>query len=382
MRIAIFSEVYWPMVSGVSLTLTRTVDALVRRGHQVRVYSATYPIPGDGPDRPEVHRSPSRALFLSPEVQWAAPDPAEIREDLRRFAPDVVHLATEFAMGFAGLRAARAVGVPIIASAHTDYERYAARYGLAWAVPAGWVYLRWFYRHAERVLAPTRVYRAHLEARGVADTGIWSRGVEADQFAPSFRSARYREALGIGPDDLVVAYVGRIAPEKGVERLLDAWATLAVLHPKAHLVFTGHGLMESEIIGRGLPRVHLTGVKRGLDLATAYASADVFAMPSVTETFGNVTLEAMASGLATVAMAAGGVLDFGEDGRNLLLADPDRPEALCLALDRLLADQRLRERLGAEARVSAERKGWGPVFDGLVADYRAAAVGGQVARVA
>ena len=177
MRIAFFSEVYWPMVSGVANTLHGLATRLEAGGHAVRVYSATYPLAGR-PDGREVHRSVSRPFLLSPEVQWAFPDQGAIRADLARFAPDLVHLVTEFAMGNAGLQAARTLGVPMIASAHTDYERYAARYGVAWAVRPGWSYLRWFYRHAHRVLAPSRVYQRHLHARGIAHTGIWARGVE------------------------------------------------------------------------------------------------------------------------------------------------------------------------------------------------------------
>lgn len=372
MRIAIFSEVYWPMVSGVSTTLTRTADALIRRGHQLRVYSAAYPL-GGAVDRPEVHRSPGRAFFLSPEVQWAAPDQRQITGDLARFRPDVVHLATEFAMGLAGLRAARAIGAPIIASAHTDYERYARRYGMRWAVGAGWLYLRWFYRHAHRVLVPSASFERHLRSRGIEHTGIWTRGVDADQFSPSFRSARYRLDLGIGPDDVLVGYVGRIAPEKGVERLLDAWEALAPRYQGAHLVFTGQGLMEPEIRRRALPRVHLTGMKRGIELATAYASADVFAMPSVTETFGNVTLEAMASGVAPAAMNAGGIGEFGVDGVNALLADPAREGGFRDALDRLLGDAALRHDLGRAARATALARAWGPIHDRLLGSYQEAA---------
>ncbi len=382
MRIAMFSEVYWPMISGVSTTLTRTADALIRRGHQLRVYSAAYPL-GDGmADRPEVHRSPGRTFFLSPEVQWAAPDQAEITADLARFRPDLVHLATEFAMGYAGLRAARAIEAPIIASAHTDYERYAGRYGMRWAVGAGWLYLRWFYRHAHRVLTPSASFERHLRNRGIEHTGIWTRGVDADQFSPSFRSARYRQELGIGPDDLLVGYVGRIAPEKGVERLLDAWKSLAPRYPRAHLVFTGQGLMEPEIRRRALPRVHLTGMKRGIELATAYASADVFAMPSVTETFGNVTLEAMSAGVAPVAMAAGGIGEFGIDGVNVLLADPDQDGAFRDALDRLLGNPALRRDLARGARTTALGRSWGPIYDRLVASYADAAAAGRSARAA
>jgi glycosyltransferase involved in cell wall biosynthesis len=178
--------------------------------------------------------------------------------------------------------------------------------------------------------------------------------------------------LGIGPDDLVVAYVGRLAPEKGIDRLLSAWEIVAALHPTAHLVFTGAGLMEPAILARGLPRVHLTGVQRGLDLSAAYASADVFAMPSTTETFGNVTLEAMASGVPPVAVADGGVLDFGVHDENAWLTPPDRPDQLAAGIDRLLADPGLRRRLGQGARATALARGWGPVFDQLVDHYRSA----------
>ena len=130
MRIAIFSEVYWPMVSGVGVTLTRLTEALQARGHVVRVYSASYTLPTGAREREEVHRSASVPLFLYPDVQWAVPRFREIIRDAADFAPDVVHVATEFAMGIAGLKVARALAVPAVASAHTDYDRYAARYGV------------------------------------------------------------------------------------------------------------------------------------------------------------------------------------------------------------------------------------------------------------
>jgi glycosyltransferase involved in cell wall biosynthesis len=376
MRIALFSEVYWPMVSGVANTLLRLVESLQARGHAVRVYTATYPLSGM-PDRPEVHRSPSRPLFLSPEVQWAFPDPAAIRADLAAFGPDVVHLLTEFAMGMAGLRAARVLAVPVIASAHTDYERYASRYGVAWAVRAGWHYLRWFYGHAHRVLAPSRVYEQHLHARGIQHTGIWSRGVDTARFHPGLRSRSYRHACGCGDDDVLVTYVGRLAPEKSLEVLLDAWALLTARRRGARLAIVGQGLLESEIRRRALPGVTLQGVRRGSALAEAYASADVFAFPSATETFGNVLLEAMASGLAPVAVAAGGVLDFAEHGRNSWLISPHDPAALAAALDRLIGDAWLRRWLAEGARGAAEARTWASVDDHLLSEYLAAIAAGR-----
>ena len=129
MRIALFSEVYWPMVSGVGVTLLRLTEALEQRGHQVRVYSANYALPKGTPDRPEVHRSPSIPLFLYPDVQWAFPRLSDVWHDAGQFKPDVVHVATEFALGLAGLKVARQLRLPLIVSAHTDYDKYAPVWG-------------------------------------------------------------------------------------------------------------------------------------------------------------------------------------------------------------------------------------------------------------
>jgi glycosyltransferase involved in cell wall biosynthesis len=381
-RIAFFSEVAWPMVSGVALTLDRTVRAVERRGHAARIYSATYDLPPGAVERDNIHRSPSKPLLFSPEVQWATPRQSRITTDLAAFRPDVVHCLTEFSMGRAGVRAARTLGVPLVASAHTDYEQYAERYGLGWAVWPGWHYLRAFYANARVVLAPTRHYQLHLQRRGVRHTGIWSRGVDLDEFGPRFRSADWRARFGVGTGDALVTHVGRIAPEKNVPLLLDAWGAIAERHPRAHLVFVGKGLVEEEIQARGLPRVHLAGMQRGAELAAAYASADLFVLPSVTETFGNVLLEAMASGVPALAAAAGGVLDFAVDGRNACLAAPGDAAAFASRLDHLLADSELRGRLADGGMATAASRGWGPVLDRLLADYARAAWSSRSVRAA
>src|SRR6476659_3471606 len=372
MRIALFSEVYWPMVSGVGVTLLRLTDALEARGHAVRVYSATYPPPPGQVDRPEVHRSPSVPFFLYPDVQWAFPRQRDIVDDLEAFRPDVVHVATEFSLGIAGVKAARQLDLPIIASAHTDYDQYAARYGVTWALRAGWHYLRWFYGQAQRVLCPSRIYEEALHRHGVLHTGLWSRGVDPEVFAPRFRSEAYRSAVGAGPGDLVVTYIGRIAREKNLGLLLEAWESLAGERAGAQLVLVGRGPLEDDIRRRDIPGVHVTGLLQGEALSTAYASADVFAFPSPTETFGNSLLEAMGSALPPIVAAGGGVLEFAEHGRNAWLVEPDSTAAITDALRRLLADQPLRHRLAAGALATARARDWATVYDQLLDDYRAA----------
>jgi glycosyltransferase involved in cell wall biosynthesis len=372
MRIALFSEVYWPMVSGVGVTLLRLTEALESRGHQVRVYSATYSLPDGAPDRPEVHRSPSVPFFLYPDVQWAFPRLREVVEDLEKFSPDIVHVATEFSLGIAGVKAARQLGIPIIASAHTDYDQYAARYGVTWALRAGWHYLRWFYGQAHRVLCPSRIYEEAVHTHGVTHTGIWSRGVDPDVFSPRFRSDAYRAAFGLGPGDLLVTYIGRIAREKNLGLLLEAWETLAPERGSAKLVLVGRGPLEDEIRRREIPGVHVSGLLQGPALSAAYASADVFAFPSATETFGNSLLEAMGSGLPSLVAASGGVLEFAEHGGNAWLIEPDSAPAIAEGLRRLLGDPALRHRLAAGALGTARERDWGSVYDRLLEDYRAA----------
>jgi glycosyltransferase involved in cell wall biosynthesis len=382
MRIALFSEVYWPMVSGVGVTLLRLTEALQARGHQVRVYSATYALPAGAADRPEVHRSPSVPLFLYPDVQWAFPRMRDVVDDLEAFQPDLVHVATEFSLGIAGVKAARQLGIPIIASAHTDYDQYAARYGVPWALRAGWHYLRWFYGQANRVLCPSRIYEESVHRHGVTHTGIWSRGVDPAVFSPAHRTEAYRAALGVGPDDLLVTYIGRIAREKNLGLLLEAWETLASERGGARLALVGRGPLEDEIRRRAISGVFVTGLLQGQALSTAYASADVFAFPSATETFGNSLLEAMASGLPSVVAAAGGVLEFAAHGENAWLVEPDDGASITDALRRLFTDPALRRRLGAGALATARARDWDTVYDQLLRDYRETVEAGGETKVA
>lgn len=375
MRIAFFSDVYWPMAGGAARTLERAVAALAARGHAVRVYASTCPLPAGVSERPEVHRSPSRPRFVPPGVQWGRRRHSGILADLAGFEPDVVHCFTEFRMGLAGAQAARALGVPLVASAHTDCGRSAGRLGLGLLEQLGWHYHRRFYERARLVLAPGRGYEAHLRARGVRHTGIWGRGVDSTEFHPAFRSDAWRARFGVGRADVLVTCVGALAREQGVPLLLDAWARLSRRHAGAHLVFVGRGAMEGAIRGRALPRLHLAGLLRGSALATAYASSDLFVQPFPGESLDNTILEALASGVASVSVGTGTVLDRALDRQDTLLVPPADPAALAATLAAAIADPGLRRRLQAAGLATARARGWNPAIDRLLEDY-ARVVGG------
>jgi glycosyltransferase involved in cell wall biosynthesis len=358
------------MVSGVGVTLLRLVNALQKRGHLLRIYTANYALPDGIADRPEVHRSSSVPFFLYPDIQWAFPRARDIEDDLAAFQPDVVHVATEFAMGLAGLKAADRLGIPVISSAHTDYQKYAYRYGVPWVLDIGWIYGRWFYNRTAKVLCPSRLYEEYLHTRGIHHTGVWSRGVDPEEFSPAFRSEDYRRSFGVGPDDILVTYIGRLAKEKDLGRLLDAWKSLGKSKGRAQLVLVGKGPMGDELERHPIPGVHLAGLRHARALGEAYASADLFVFPSCTETFGNSLLEAMGSGLPSLAVADGGVMEFARTGENALLVKSRDTAALLTGLQRLLQDAELRSRLARGGLQTAEERAWGPIYDQLLADYQ------------
>jgi phosphatidylinositol alpha 1,6-mannosyltransferase len=366
-RLALFSDTYPPQMNGVSRTLERLVAAARDRGATVRVFTTSDPdLAHHDPD--EV-RWKSVPFWAYPQVRLSAPKFIAARTELAAWTPSLVHVATEFGIGLAGRAAARSLGVPLVTSYHTSFSAYAEFYRLGALAAMGWKYFRWFHSAAARTFTPTEAIRSEVEARGFRNVGVWGRGVDGNRFDPSFRTTEWRRALGIADEAMVVLYVGRIAKEKGLGHALSAMELLAVDAPAIRFVFVGDGPYEAELRAAAPPGTIFTGRLSGVPLSTAYASSDVFLFPSVTDTFGNVLLEAMASGLVVVSADAGNTRELIGTDRGLIVPF-EQPGAIASALVSLERDRARHEAIRASAQTWARERTWEQVWNGLFSEYR------------
>jgi phosphatidylinositol alpha 1,6-mannosyltransferase len=383
-RIALFTDTFTPQVNGVARTLDRLVRHLVEAGYKVALVSPASPAQ-------EAHSPPPVALHLPvpgvpfplyPELLLTRIPTRGEAEALEAFCPEVVHCATESVLGWWGRGWALRRKLPLVTSFHTDFAAYTSGYGLSFMMPMAWELLRRFHAPAVRTLVPSHPTLSLLRRRGFHPRLTrWSRGVDAERFSPEHRDARTRVAMA-SDTDVVLLYVGRLAPEKRLPLLLEAFEQVRrKAAVRVGLVLVGGGPMAEALAGEGEggsppPGVHLAGYLEGEALARAYASADVFAFPSDTETFGNVVLEAMASGLPVVAVRRGGVLDSVRDQETGLLGPPGDSDTFARHLERLVEDAALRSRMGAAGRAEALRRGWPDILAGVEAVYRDARDGG------
>jgi glycosyltransferase involved in cell wall biosynthesis len=369
MRIAIVSEVFLPKIDGITNRLAHTTAELVRAGHEVLVFAPEPTIEEHAGAR--VVGVPSLPFPPYPGLRAGLPDPRILLE-LARFRPQVLHAVGPVCLGVFGMAAARALRIPVVASYHTDLPAYLPEYGLGFAQRAAWPLLRRVHNAAVSNLCPSSHTQRELRAHGIQNVGIWRGGVDTYLFHPAKRSLEMRFRLTGGRLDRPVAlYVGRLSPEKNLEVLRGISDAL----PGLRLALVGDGparaKLERSFAGRP---VQFLGFLRGEELATAFASADLFVMPSTTETLGFVVLEAMSSGLPVVAARAGGIPDLVQDGENGLLYDPAEPAAAAKAVAELLSHPGKRLDLAEQARRSAERCTWEQETRQLVDEYRKAIV--------
>ena len=369
LRIALFSGNYNYVRDGANQALNRLVGFLLRQGAKVRVYSPTVEQPAFEPVG-DLVSVPAAAIPGRPEYRLPLRIPSSVRRDLEAFAPNVIHVASPDIVAHRAISWARDRRIPVVASVHTRFETYLGYYHLTWLEPAVRAILRRFYRRCDALVAPAESTAAILRAQRMnPDISIWTRGIDRTQFNPERRSEAFRQAHGIAANDVVIAFLGRLVLEKGLDVFADSVDAARDKGARVKVLVIGEGPARAWFADR-LPDAIFTGELTGAELATALASSDVFLNPSVTESFGNVTLEAMACALPVVAAAASGATNLVQDGRTGTLATPAATAEFADALCAYAADPGLRVRHGAAGLAFARTMDWDDINGAVLRTYR------------
>lgn len=352
MRIALVTDTYTPQVNGVTTIVRRIVEVLGRARQNVVVVAPEYPGSQPGAADPEL-RVPSVAFPPYPAIRLSLPQPRRVAHFLDDFRPDLVHVMTEGPLGLVGRHCALRRGVPLATSYHTDFPQYSRYYGIGALEPLVWRWLLWFHGSAVFTHTPGEAVRAELARRGLTRVRVWGHAVDTTFFDHRKRDVRFRRRLGVGDAATLVLHVGRLAVEKNLEVLIEAWTLArAQLGDAAVFLFAGDGPLARRCAAAMPWAIHM-GVLPPAVLAVLYASADLCVLPSRTETCGLVALEAMASGLPVIAADAGGLRETVTTGSNGFLIPPDDARGFASAVARLVLDRRLHQRMSEQARLSA-----------------------------
>lgn len=366
MKLALVTETYPPEVNGVAMTLSMLVDGLKRRGHQIQIVRPRQsrsdgPTVSDGVEQFTVTGVP---LPRYDGLHIGLPARGKLIRKWKKDRPGIVHIATEGPLGVTALWAAKRLGIPVSSSFHTNFHKYGQHYGYGFIAQKVLAYLRYVHNQTACTMAPSREVLDSLRESGFKNLMILSRGVNTELFTPGRRDAELRKQWGAGEDDLVVLYVGRIAQEKNIPLAVRAFEAVRKQHPTARFVLVGDGPAR-EKLQRKHPDFIFAGMQRGQALAAHYASADAFFFPSMSETFGNVVTEAMASGLATLAFDYAGprqVIRSGHNGITVPFGDED---AFMDAASHLCSDMDSLRQLGRAARATAMTLSW----DAVIRDF-------------
>lgn len=364
MRVAIFAETFLPKWDGITNTLCHLLQHLESEGHESILFA-----PEGAPSHYASTRIYGYPAFNCPwynDLRLATPLGTATKA-LEVFAPDVIHVASPLLLGAMGLKKAKQMGVPVVASYHTDVPGYMEHYGFSALREPSWALFRWLHNQADLNVCPSSHTQRQLETRGFERLALWARGIDAELYTPDRFSFEWRHRLSGGhPEAPLLLYVGRLAVEKRLELLRPVLDAL----PDARLALVGSGPEEASL--RSLfagTHTEFVGYLKGEELANAYAAADFFVFPSENETFGNVVLEAMASGLTVIAAADGGPLDLVEHGENGFLFTPGRVDEMIAVLRWMIATPEFSKQVGQRARRYAESRSWASIMGRLVDQY-------------
>ena len=380
LRVAVVTETYPPEVNGVALTLAQVVRGLHSRGHDVHLVrpwqeadfdpgaaatrwqaalARSHPIPGRQPVRE--HLVEGLPIPFYPHLSLGLPARRELVQVWTRSRPEVVHVATEGPLGYSAVRAAQQLGIAVTSDFRTNFHAYTQHYRIGWLRRPILAYLRGFHNRTAVTMVPTEALRVQLEALGFRNLAVVSRGVDVRRFDPSLRSFELRRSWGVNDNDPVIIHVGRLAAEKNLGLLIRAFECVRQQHPTARLLLVGDG-PQRDFMQAQAPNAIFAGQRHGADLAAHCASADLFLFPSLTETFGNVTAEAMASGLAVVAYDYAAAAQLIRPGSSGVLVARGNEAQFVRAAVSLAGSAAYRVALGVQARRQAHAHDWESVL--------------------
>ncbi len=364
LRLAYVTETFPPELNGVSLTVERTVRHLRERGHSVELIRPRQRGEGKLDDAAEL-RTAGCAIPMYPELRFGLSRVTPLMRRFERSRPQLVHLATPGPLAWAALAAARALGLPVTSDFRTNFHQYSRYYGLGLLAGPFLSLLRRFHNLTDRTFVPTRAARRELAASGFQRLAVVGRGVDGQRFSPAWRNEALRRAWGAGEAPVLLA-VGRLAPEKNVELALRAFERAREQQPGTRMIVVGDGPARARLEAAH-PAAQFVGVQRGEALAEHYASADVFLFPSLSDTFGNVVLEALASGLAVVSYDVAAAAEHVRDGRSGRLVVPGDEAGFIAETVALARAPAAIAPMREEALAAAARAAWPQVLTGFEA---------------
>lgn len=368
MKIAFFTDTFYPEINGVARTLKRFTDYLAAQGHAVKVFAPENPSEEYVPSH--IHRFKSASFFLYPECRIAFPNYFKIKGELEKFNPDLIHVATPFNLGMMGVYCAKKLNTPIVGSYHTDFDQYLQFYDLTLLSSLLWKYMNWFHRPLEKILVPSPETMHQLTEYGFNNLELWPRGVDCELFHPFYDKLAVRMRYSIRKE-YILSYAGRLAPEKSAEVLLEIARNMPPeIAGKVHWLIVGDGPMKEKLEKEAPANMTFTGYLKGPQLAEVYSASDLFVFPSATETFGNVVLESLASGTPVVGANAGGVKSIIENGVTGRLCEPQNIQQFTDAVTTLLSSDSKRNQMGYEGRNYALTQKWGKIFDDVIGHYQ------------